>query len=224
MFENFAKRQVTAEEYSNRTWLNEPLAQTPPGYTWVPIPARSYTPWFVADFGVRLAQLREASDGHLKVIDARVMTLDNLKNDQLVLIGGPEYNPWEQLLGNEQDFRVVFDGAENSISFLNKHPGPGERSVYKWMQTNPVSHTGYALISLSRNLNRTGHILTLAGSTAQGDASAAEFLLDREKIDPYLKKALTANGRMNDFELLLQTNFVAGGNFDNQVLAFRVHP
>lgn len=66
--------------------------------------------------------------------------------------------------------------------------------------------------------------MTLEGSIAQGDASAAEFLLDQTKIAPYLKEALAADGRMNGFELLLQTDFAAGGNFDNQVLGFRVHP
>jgi len=74
--------------------------------------------------------------------------LDKLKNDQLLLIGGQEYDHWEQLLRNAQNFRMGVDGAENSISFLNRQHSPGERSVYKWVQTNPGSRMGYALISL----------------------------------------------------------------------------
>jgi hypothetical protein len=224
MFENLAKRQVAAEEYSSHSWLNEPLAQTPPGYSWVPIPARSYTPWFVVGFAARMASLPEARDGQLKTISARELTLDSLKNDQLVLIGGPEYNPWEQLLGNDQNFRVVFDGEENSISILNKQPEPGEPPMYKWRQTEPRSHLGYSLIAFGKNLNGNGRILELEGSTAQGDEAAAEFLLDSRKMDPILKKAITRDGRLSEFEMVLQTNFVAGGNFDSRVIAFRVHP
>jgi hypothetical protein len=224
MFENIARRQVTTEEYSTRSWLNDPLAQTPAGYSWVPIPARSYTPWFVVDFAARVARLAQTEDGQLKILSAREMTLDNLKNDQLILVGGPEYNPWEQLLGKDQNFHVVYDGVENSISIINKKPQPGELPVYKWRQTDLTSHSGYSLISWGKNLNGYGRILQLAGNTAQGDAAAAEFLLDSTKIDPFLKKAMTRDGRINDFELVLQTNFVAGGSVDAKVIAFRMHP
>lgn len=224
MFENYAKRQVTAEEYGSRSWLNAPLAQTPPGYSWAPIAARSYTPWFVVGFATRMARLPQVHDGQLKTASARELTLDSLKNDQLVITGGPEYNPWEQLLGKDHNFHVVYDGEENSISILNKQPEPGELPVYKWSQTDNTSHMGYSLISFGKNLNGNGHILELEGSTAQGDEAAAEFLLDNARMDPILKKAITPDGRLGEFELVLQTNFVAGGNFDSRVVALRVHP
>jgi hypothetical protein len=224
MFENIARRQVTAEEYSSGSWLNDPIAQTPAGYTWVAIPRRSYTPWFVVNFATRLARIAQVKDESLRVISARELTLGNLKNDQLILTGGPEYNPWEQLLGQDQNFHVFYDGQENSISIFNKRPEPGELPLYKWRQSDPVSHLGYSLISFSKNLNGNGHILALEGSTAQGDEAAAEFLLDNAKFDPILKKAMARDGRLLEFEMVLQTNFVAGGNFDSRVIAFRVHP
>jgi hypothetical protein len=224
MFENMARRQVTAEEYSTRSWLNEPLARTPPGYSWAPIAARTYTPWFVVAFATRLARLPGVADGQLKVASAREITLDTLKNEQTIVIGGPEYDPWEQLLTRQQNFHVVYDGVENSVSILNAKPKPGELPVYTWRQTDTVSHAGYSLISLGKNLNGNGQILELEGSTAQGDSAAAEFLLDPSKMDPVLRKALRPDGRLADFEMVLQTNFVAGGNFDSRVVAFRVHP
>jgi hypothetical protein len=95
---------------------------------------------------------------------------------------------------------------------------------YKWRQTDLLSHSGYSLISFGKNLNGNGHILQLEGSTAQGDEAAAEFLLDSARIDPIVRKAMSRDGRLSDFELVLQTNFVAGGNFDSNVVAFRVHP
>jgi len=224
MFENMAKRQVSAEEYNDRTWLNDPLAQTPAGYTWTPLAARTYTPFFVVDFAVRLGRLPEATNRQIKVINARELNLNNLKNEQLLVIGGPSYNPWEQLISNRQNFNMVYDGAENSITIYNKQPRIGELPVYKWVQTRPASQTGYALISFSHNLGNSGRILMLQGSTAQGDAAATEYVLDREKIDPYLRQALTRDGGIKDFQLLLQTTFIAGGNIDYKVLGFRVYP
>jgi hypothetical protein len=224
MFENYARREVTAEEYGSRSWLRDPLAQTPPGYSWVPIPARSYTPWFVVGFAARLARLSEVRDGQLRTISARELTLDSLKNDQLLLIGGPQYNPWEQLLSEDKNFQMVYDGQENSISILNKHPQPGESPVYKWRQNDSVGRSGYSIISFSKNLNGNGHILELEGSTAQGDEAAVEFLLDNSKVDPVLKKAMNGQGRLSQFEFVLQTSFVAGGNVDSHVVAFRMLP
>ena len=87
MFENMAKRQVTAEEYSTRSYLKEPMAQTPPGYSWVPLAVRSYTPWFLVGFAARMERLPQVHDGQLKTISARDLTLNILKNDQLVLVG-----------------------------------------------------------------------------------------------------------------------------------------
>jgi hypothetical protein len=223
MLANMAHRQITAEEYSSRSWLNNPLAQTPPGSSWAPIAARSYTPWFIVGFAMRLARLPAVHDNQLKSISARELSLNALKNDQLVIVGGPEYDPWEQLLWNKHNFHVVYDGLENSISIINKQPGPGELPVYKWSQTDTVSHAGYSLICYEKNLNGNGHILELEGSTAQGDEAATDFVLDPTRFDPFLRMALNKDGRLAEFELVLRTSFVAGGNMDSRIVAFRIH-
>ena len=224
MFENMAMKQITAEEYSSRSWLKEPLAQTPPGFSWAPIATRNYTPYFAVGLAIQLARLPQVTDGQLSVLFARDMRLDNLKDSPAILIGGPNYNPWEQLLVKNQNFRMLYDAVENSISIANAHPLPGEPAAFKWSQTDTKSHYGYSLVSLTRNLNGNGRILMLQGTTAQGDKAAAEFLFNRALIEPILRKAITSDGRLSDFEIVLETNFVAGGNVDTRVAAARIHP
>jgi hypothetical protein len=224
MFENMAVKQITAEEYSSRAWLKEPLAQTPPGFSWAPIAIRVYTPYFAVGLAIQLARLPQVADGQLSVLFARDMRLDNLKDSQAILLGGPNYNPWEQLLVKNQNFHMVYDPVENSISIMNARPLPGEPAVFKWSQTDTKSHYGYSLIVLTRNLNGNGRILMLQGTTAQGDKAAGEFLFDRAQIEPILHRATTPDGHLNDLEIVLETNFIAGGNVDTRVVAVRIHP
>jgi len=224
MFENMAMKQITADEYSSKSWLKEPLAQTPPGFSWAPIATRNYTPYFAVGLAIQLARLPQVTDGQLSVLFARDMRLDNLKDSPAILIGGPNYNPWEQLLVKNQNFRMIYDAVENSISIANAHPLPGEPPAFKWSQTDTKSHFGYSLVSLTRNLNGNGRILMLQGTTAQGDKAAAEFLFNHALIEPILRKAITPDGHLNDFEIVLETSFVAGGNVDTRVAAARIHP
>jgi hypothetical protein len=224
MFENMARRQITADEYGSRSWTKDPLAQTPPGYSWNPIATRTYTTSLIVPFAIRLARLPQVADGQLKGAFARDLQLENLKEGQIILVGGPNYNPWEQLLERDENFRMIYDGVENSISITNRQPIHGEPAVFKWRQTDTKSHTGYSLIKLSQSLNGSGRILTLEGTTAQGDAAASEFLLDRAKMDSALHDAIAPNGRINNFEMVLETDFVAGGTVDSKVRGLRIHP
>ncbi|SRR6266702_121985 len=223
MFENMARRQITADEYGSRSWTKDPLAQTPPGYSWNPIATRTYTTSLIVPFAIRLARLPQVADRQLKGAFARDLQLENLKEGQIILVGGPNYNPWEQLLEKGENFRMIYDGVENSISITNRQPIKGEPAVFKWRQTDTKSHTGYSLIKLSPSLNGSGRILTLEGTTAQGDEAASEFLLDRAKMDITLHDAIAPNGRINNFEMVLETDFVAGGTVDTKVRGLRIH-
>ncbi|MCU1324130.1 MAG: Adenylate cyclase [Acidobacteriaceae bacterium] len=223
MFENMAKRQITTDEYSSKAWTRDPLAQTPPGFSWNPIATRTYTPDFAVGLAARVARLSEVADGQLSVLFARNLRLDNLKDSQAILLGGPNYDPWEMLLESRQNFHMVYDGRENSISILNAQPKPGEPAAFKWSQTSANSNIGYSLIVLTHNLNANGRVLMLQGTTAQGDQAAAEFLFDPTQLDPILREATTAEGKLNDFEIVIETSFVAGGTANTRMAAFRVH-
>ena len=224
IFQNITRRRLTPEEYSSSSWLKDPAAQTPSGYSWAPIPSRSYTPNFSVDLAILLARLPQVADGQFSALTARELRLGNLKDAQAILLGSPGYNPWEQLLTKTQNFRMDLDPVENSISIQNTEPLPGEPAVYKWSQTEALSHRGYSLITLMQNLNGTGRILLLQGTTAEGDKAAGEFLFNRALIEPILRSATTSDGRLNNFEIVLETNFVAGGNIDTHMIASRIHP
>jgi len=224
LFGNMARRQMTAEEYASKSWLREPLVQTPQGFSWDPVVSRIYTPYSAVEFAVHLARLPQVSDGQLSTLFARDIRLDDLKDKQAILLGSPLYNPWEQLLLQAQNFRMVSDGVENSISIISAKPLLGEPRVFKWSQADVASKSGYTLITLMRNLNGNGRLLLLQGTTANGDKAAGEFLFNRELLEPVLRKAMTNDGKLQDFQVVLKTEFVAGGNVDTRVVAFRTDP
>ena len=224
MYENIARKRISADEYASDSWSKEPESQTPPGYNWVPIVRRTYTPIFGARFAARLASVPEVSDGQISVITARSLRLSELKDSQAILLGGVNYDPWEALLTANRNFRYLYDPQENSVSIYNEHPEAGEAAIYKWKQSDPNPVAAYSLITLTHNLSGNGRVFLLQGSTAQGDEAAADFVLDPSRFDPLLEKAIAGDGTINDFEAVLETRFVGGGNVGLTVAALRVHP
>lgn len=224
MFENIARRTITPDEYSSDSWAADPVAQTPPGYNWVPITRRTYTPLFGVRFAAKIARRPEVSDGQLSVRIARSVRLDELKDSQAILLGGANYDPWEELFSANRNFHYLYDPVENSVSIRNEHPESGEPTVYKWKQSDANPVAGYSLITLTHNLSGTGRVFLLQGTTAQGDEVAADFVMDEARFNPLLARAIGKDGRLQDFEAVLETKFVGGGSVGATVAAFRLHP
>jgi hypothetical protein len=222
MYSNLSRTQVDAWEYGAGSYLSRPEAQTPSGFTWSPFAARRYTTTADLMFVSTLLQLPNINQSRIDVRFARDITAQDLKESNAILIGSSAYDPWVQIFDKSQNFRMAYDGTENSISIYNRHPIKGEQASYKWSETDP-QRTGYALISLTDNLDSTGKVLLVQGTTMGGINAAMDLLFHPEQMDPLIHDAIGKNGKPSNFELLLETTFYWGGNMKAKVLAERIH-
>jgi hypothetical protein len=223
MYENLARTQVDPWEYGSGSYLSKPDAQTPSGFTWSPFAARRYTTTADLKFISTMFQLPNVNRTRMEVRFARDITAQDFKESNVILIGSSAYDPWIHIFDKNQTFQMVYNGAENSISVFNRKPLKGEQATYKWSEAD-VQRTGYALISMTDNLDSTGKVLLVEGTTMGGVDTAIDFLFQSEQMDQVIRDAIGKNGKPSNFELLLETTFYWGGSMKAKVIAERIHP
>jgi hypothetical protein len=161
--------------------------------------------------------------------------LSDLKNHNLILLGSSYSNPWAQMFEDRLNFRLalserppgVFRGREMerypcraNLVMRNPFPQPREESEYPCYDHNQ-SYAGIAFLPAEQG---SGHVLLIAGTTAESTAAAGEFLLDERLLRPALKAAgIDPEGSPRYFEFLLRVTAFVGGATETGVVASRVH-
>jgi len=170
----------------------------------------------------QLMALPEAMQGQTQIRYARDLKLDDLKGNNIILVGAKEANPWVELF--EQHMNFAFDDKRDTYDFVvtNKSPQPGEAPTYKMVPSDPA-HRAYALVALLPNLNGTGKVLIVEGSTMAGTDAASDFAFDGTKLASLLQPYIRHKGKLPYFEVLLQTSNIGGSAPDSKVVAYRIH-
>jgi hypothetical protein len=222
MYDNLARREVGLDEYIRQNYMHTPEAQTPPGYKWAPMADRRYIGITDLLLIQRLGQLQEFKNSPLDIRIARDIHFSDLGNSNAILIGGPNYNPWVHVFDKSIDFQMHYDGVQNILSISNRAPADGEMSTYAWSEGDP-SRTGYAIISLTDNVQATGKVLILEWTTMSGVQTATDFLFNPELMGPIIKKAADGKYGIHNFDLLLETTFYTGGSLRGKPIALHIH-
>lgn len=220
IYGNLAQTQLGVSEYASGAYLSRPGAQPPSGVTWDSLASRRYTTLSDLRFVYALAQLSQVRDARSEIRFARDVHFQDLQDGNAILIGSPNYDPWVQLFQQGLNFTMHYDGAGNRITIANARPRPGEQQIYEWTATDP-KRRGYALVTLTDNLQSSGKVLLLEGTSMGGVDAASDFLLHSDNMSPFLRKA-KGRQKLENFELLLETTMYLGGSTRARVIASRI--
>jgi len=217
IFDNLARREVTLNDYMLGTYLGAPEAATPPGYEWAPLAHRRYTT--LADLRVvdQFHRLPQFAGERTSVKFARDIRIEDFKGNNVVIVGSAITNPWSELIEGGLNFHLSYDGSQNTITVKNRHPRGQESPAYTWSERDPT-HQGYAHIAMTRNLDGTGHILLVEGTTMAGVNAAADFLTNQNGLAAALAKSA---GPAGVIEILLEGRMMDGGSPASRVVAVR---
>lgn len=221
IFENFARHEVTLDEYSSRSYMENPYAQTPEGYTWAPLATRTYAPIQDLRLAVGLCTLPEFRPRSTRVRYARELNIEDLKDANAILLGAPQYDPWEHLFDRDLNFTLKYDAVANTIAVNNRSPLRGEQRSYTWTAVGP-NEIGYAVITLTNNLSGNGKVLLVQGTTVAGEDAAADFLLDEKAMNEFLGSVIDSKGKLHNFQLLLGTTMTGGDSHESHIIASRI--
>jgi hypothetical protein len=174
----------------------------------------------VGDF--RVAELLMKLDAHaanMKLASARAYAPESIKANNVILIGGPESNPWLELYKDRMDFYVDFDATQHHSRIVNRAPTAGEQSDYELLA---APNHGYSIVAFLPNLSDNRVALIIAGTDSQATLAAGEWVTSREGLAAVRTKV--SDGRFPFFEVLLASSKLVGTPLRTEVKAIRVHP
>jgi hypothetical protein len=124
----------------------------------------------------------------IRVKRSLMLNWDDLKTENIIILGSPAENFLLRDLPQQQDFvfRLIKDDRGNTVfGLLNTRPKAGEQETYFARQEGPSRSQiseDYALISLLRGLDEKHRLMILAGITTRGTQAAAEYVTKPEHI------------------------------------------
>lgn len=221
MYQGLTRKRIHLADYVGGEYQKDTVAE--PGISPAIVDelgSRRYTSVVDLHLVLSLSQLPQVNRNRFRVRYAREVTLDDLKQANLVLSGSLDANPWVELFQKEMNFQFEPPKKEGDVVIHNLHPLPGERSFYETNQAAPT-RTTYGLIASMPNLDGTGHVLLIEGINMAGTEAAADYLFSSESA-PLLNQVFDAKGNLQTFEVLLETSNIGASAPHPQIIAQRI--
>ncbi len=202
LVEDITHKTVSLADYANRSYRRNVK-----GPDVSMIAGRPYTD--LADVMVtsKLLQAIHARFLEPVVRYPRDLTFRDLENDNLIFLGSAYSDPWVDEFDAQADFPVIKDPVTGFLCFANSRPLAGEPGSYC---ASPVSSGGletFALVTFMPNLQDTGNVLILEGTTGAGTEAAGDFMTNPHYCSR-LRSLLGVGPRAKSlpyFQLLLKT-------------------
>jgi len=147
--------------------------------------------YFLGDFFARL--------GHAsRVKRSLLLTWEDLKTENIVVLGSPAENFFLRDLPQKQDFifkPMPDDNGNKSFGIINANPQPGEQGRYLAKQDGPSRSQiseDYAVVSLLQGLDGKKRMLILAGITTHGTQAAVEYVTKSNYIRDLVRNLNTS--------------------------------
>lgn len=220
------QRSVSLSDYTNQNYQSQITDSRPPHHNDVPLSVRSITPMADLRMVSDLARVPEwmgqpAWDDWIEICYARDMVVANTHNNNLILIGSSTFNPWVTLYQPALDFDVRWDYIHNVYYVSNRAPRAGEQKQYVYDRQDGTK--AYTLVALTDNLQGTGRVLIIEGTTMGTTYGALNFFTNDKLWQPVIRAATDRVGKLHNFEVLLSSDFVRGGTSNTRVAALHVH-
>jgi hypothetical protein len=121
---------------------------------------------------------------------SRTLSAEDLKNRNVIMLGGAWVNEWSGKLPDEEDFVYSVNAT-----IVNRNPQTGEEREYvpQFENRNGDLMTDYALITLKPNLTAGNKVMVLSGIYSPGTEAAVEFTTSRNHLDQLNQRLRLAN-------------------------------
>lgn len=131
------------------------------------------------------------SDRNILLKQSRTLSAEDLKNHNVILLGGMWVNEWSNKLTRTEDF--VFT---SKATIENRSPQPGEEREYipQFDRQTGSLVVDYALITVKPNISDANRVMLLAGIYSQGTEAAAEYVTNKNYLDNLILRLRQLNG------------------------------
>lgn len=161
----------------------------------------------------------------LRVKRGRLLSLDDVKNNDVIFVGSPSENLSLREVPTSRDFvfrRTEGAGRKGDLAIFNLHPVGREPLMYLASAKVPLTED-FALIALTPGLNPAKLVLLLAGTTTIGTQAAVEYVCRPNTVGELLRRLTgSRSGTVVPFEAVLRVKVSRGVPVASSIEA--IHP
>lgn len=156
-------------------------------------------------------------EDHVWVRPARSLSVEDFKSGNFILVGSSRSTPWVELFEPELNF--VWDYRSDGHFYIrNRHPRPAEQPSYLADAPGYNATKTYSIVAFVPNLNHTGNVLILGGTSSIGTQAAGEYVTGAA-FEQFLTRM--PEGKLSYFELVLESSALAGEPKSSRLVAYR---
>lgn len=210
--------EIKLPDYTSRRYRNwKPPAELE--RLWTTLVQSQYTN--VADLRIvaQLERLPQTDPAKTQIRFARDLSMSEIKQNNVVLIGSARANPWVELFEGYGRFRVGYDNQAKANVVQNRDPGPGEKPVYV-EESDADEHLAYGTISYLPSLDGQSSSLLVGGTSKAGTEAGAEFLLSPDF--PKFLNSIAHADTVPHFELLLSARNLNGNAYQSTIVCYHL--
>jgi hypothetical protein len=161
----------------------------------------------------------------IRVKRGSLLSLDDVKNNDMIFVGSPAENLTLREIPNTEDFvfrRLDSGPRQGDLAIVNVHPQSGEAENWMGSPSHAALIEDYSVIALKRGLNPAKSVLILAGTTTIGTQAAVEFVCQQNSLEDLLPRLQVADtGELKPFEAVLRIKVTRGVPVESQIVALR---
>jgi len=193
-----------AEQY-----FREEFRLPPGGYLYF-APAKSQGKMGEAIGAVLLTRLLAEAGVPVRTTQSRFLNWEDLRSQNLILLGHNEANPWVDPLLERCTFRLAATQGARQRAIVNMQPAPGERKEYFIAYSDPSGERAeeYALVSMLPGVDGRRKLLLVSGLNTQATQAAIEYFTSPARLAELLsalrRQAPGQRGPWH-FQLVLRT-------------------
>lgn len=222
--ENLTRTQPTVDSYASGTYFAE--SEAPPSLdagNFNDLTRQHYTSTVDLAICTALARLPEFIGDRTQTRFARSLTVEEIRNTNVILLGSSHTNPWVALFEPQLNFQLKYTAEVDHSYIVNRHPQAGESAKYANGAADGHAPT-YGTVAYLPDAGGAAHVLILEGLSMAGTQAAANILFSATAMQPVLRAAAAPGGRLHAFELLVETTSVDASASTARIVATRVYP
>lgn len=169
-----------------------------------PLPSQIYTGIGEASGVFLLNRLLFSRKRDLVLKRSSVLAWEDIRQNDMIFVGSPKYNPQLALLPLDQDF-IIEEGL-----IRNRHPRPGESATYGSQMAPGAasSEEDHALITRLPGIHGRGEITVLAANSTQGTWAAVEYVTEDEHARELVRSVRLPSGKLpRAFQVVIRARF-----------------